>query len=104
MMTIKDRVAWEILEENERSDYFNKNSLLSVGVDDLSQFGFANPNAKKTTKKINIKNSKEGLYTKLEISALRRRYVTSCNKDADTGTLKNDRELLLMHLSQIETT
>lgn len=87
MMREEDRRSWEIEKENAKADYDNKLNFIGIGIQDLSQFGVSNEKPEKIQKEPKLKNSKEGLYTKVELATLRRKYVMSCNKDADKKIL-----------------
>ncbi len=72
----------EIARMKTNSDFYNKYSLSSLGLDE-EQFGGEKKNQeeKKEPKK-NI-NSKDHLYSKFELTRLRRQYIFSCQKRAD---------------------
>jgi hypothetical protein len=92
----------EFLKESERSqtqidkmrvtsDYYNRRSFSSIGISDVSKFDADAERVKKQKeaqkKAINI-NSKEGLYTKFELTKLRQNFVFSCQKEADFRIVK----------------
>lgn len=77
----------EIARLKLNSDYYNKNSFAAIGVDD-TQFDSdeervvkEKAEAKKSRKDI---NSKQGLYSKYELTRLRQKYIFTCQKEADT--------------------
>lgn len=82
LMNEKDLHAWEIEASNSKADYYNRFSLSSVGIANESQFS-SNEKTEEEIIKPDEPNTKEGLYNKLELSILRRKYIYSCNKDAD---------------------
>ncbi len=83
----KDRQKQAIAKHNTRSDYYNQQSFASIGIEDISQFDSDEKRAnkmkeKKKQKEKNI-NSKDELYDKFELTKLRKKYVVSCQKEAD---------------------
>jgi hypothetical protein len=64
------------------SNFYNNNSFAALRLDE-SQFGSNKQNdleIKKVKKNI---NSKENLYSKFELTRLRKQYISSCQKEAD---------------------
>ncbi len=89
----------EMARDNKNSDYYNKQSLSSVGA---SQSDFVHDQAEKSNqeKKPEESNPKAGLYEKYELTRLRQKFVIACQKDAadmveiEVEKLKSSCELL----------
>ena len=82
----EDRNKRDIERMKNNSDYYNKQNFASIGIGDLSQF--ESKSDKKTEEVTNKKsdkniNSKEGLYSKFELTKLRQKYIFSCQQEAD---------------------
>ena len=77
---------------NTSSDYYNQQSLSALGMDD-SQFDSDEKRVEKeelkkqkmATKNI---NSKDGLYSKYELTQLRQKYIFGCQKEVDGRILQ----------------
>lgn len=64
------------------SAFYNQHSLASIGLDE-KQFGGDGKNYEKDDEKEKNINSKEGLYSKYELTKLRQKYIFACQKKAD---------------------
>lgn len=102
LLKVDDAAQAEIDRMNTNSDYYNKYSLASLGLDSsefASQVEPADPKEKeklaKEKKAENAKkiNSKAGLYTKYELTKLRQKYIFLCQKEADGRIAKYVDEL-----------
>jgi hypothetical protein len=88
----EDRKKAEIERMNVNSDYYNQQSLASIGLNE-SLFDSDKKRvereeaeaAKKSAKNINSKNE---LYSKYELTRLRQKYVIGCQKEADDKVIK----------------
>lgn len=83
----EDRQKADIERMNNRSDYYNKNSLASIGLDE-KQFDSDKKRAVQDKEEITKKNneninSKNGLYSRYELTRLRQKYAGGCQKEAD---------------------
>ncbi len=89
-----------IKKAKNNSDYYNKNNFASIGIDSLSKFDADAKRVKEVEVAKKNANSKNGIYSKLELTKLRQQYVEMCQKDADfimtqyIHSLKNDCEAL----------
>jgi hypothetical protein len=72
----------EIDRMKANSDFYNQYSLESLGLSS-EDFGGENQDQSDNTPKKNI-NSKEGLYSKFELTTLRKKYALACQKDAES--------------------
>lgn len=87
-----ERAKAEIRKMNTSSDYYNQQSLSALGMDD-SQFDSDEKRVEKeelkkqkmATKNI---NSKDGLYSKYELTQLRQKYIFGCQKEVDGRILQ----------------
>jgi phosphopantetheinyl transferase (holo-ACP synthase) len=65
------------------ADIYNQNNFASIGLDQESLNKFDGNKITKKGKSTNNFNSKDGLYSKLELALLRQKYAQSCQKDAN---------------------
>ena len=91
----EDKQKKDIAKTISNGDYYNGRSLASLGIDSLDKFS-ANKEKKESNEESdkNI-NSKDGLYSKFELTNLRRKYISECSRETDdkinryVGDLKN---------------
>jgi hypothetical protein len=82
----------ELERTKVNSNFYNNNSFAALRLDE-SQFSSDKKNNLETEKiKKNI-NSKENLYSKFELTRLRKQYISSCQKEADLRVKKYVNEL-----------
>ncbi len=67
--------------DNKNSDYYNKQSLSSIGISQ-SDFGHDQAANSGQEKKSDEPNPKAGLYEKYELTRLRQKFVVACQNDA----------------------
>jgi len=80
-----DQQKQDIERTEANSDYYNNNNFAAIGISDFAEFG-AKPEKMKKEKKVEVKkniNSKEKLYTRLELTKLRGKFIVACMKEAD---------------------
>ncbi len=84
----EDRTNWEIENTKKRGDYANGLSLASLGIIDIEKFRSPSKESAENDaireKNVRAINSKEGLYSKLELTKLRQKYAISCQRDSGT--------------------
>jgi hypothetical protein len=78
----------EIEKKKLAADVYNQNSFSAIGIDERSLEKFMSKDDKKNDKKKKRNVSSEGLYSKLEISLLRKKYATFCQKSGG-GKMEN---------------
>ena len=91
-----DAAQAEIERMNINSDYYNKYSLASLGLDSSEFAAKVDEDPKESAKLAKEKkiekdkkiNSKAGLYTKFELTKLRQKYIFLCQKEADVRVVK----------------
>ncbi len=71
----------EMARDNKNSDYYNKQSLSSIGISQ-SDFGHDQAANSGQEKKSDEPNPKAGLYEKYELTRLRQKFVVACQNDA----------------------
>lgn len=76
-------------EFKTNADIYNKNNFESLGIngEDVKKFKSESKKDEKSEKKKIEKNinSKNGLYSKTDLTRLRQRYIYACHKEADIG-------------------
>lgn len=87
MLKEEDRPQRDISRMNNNSDFYNRQSLASIGVDGAifssEQKKSAEQLKKEKEEKIKRINSKSGLYNKSELTKLRQKFIFSCQRDAE---------------------
>lgn len=84
LMKGDDRRKNEMARDSKNSDYFNNQSLSSLGVNQ-SDFGHAQSEKSDQEKKPENLNPKSGLYEKYELTRLRQKFVIACQQDASSA-------------------
>ena len=99
-----DRVDLEIKTRNYNSDRDNKNNFESIGINEKDFLG------KELKKKViiedekiknTVNNNNDNIYSKYEISKLRKRFISSCLKIIDKK-IKNYEENLMQQCQKIK--
>jgi|GEM_PF-967878 len=85
----------DIAEAKTNADVYNQNNFAALGIsgEDMEKFSAEkNKEEEKEKAKANI-NSKNGLYSKVDLTRLRQRYILSCTKEADVRILQYAEDL-----------
>lgn len=96
MIKDEDRVDIEIRNRNLNADRENKNSFSSLGINEKD---FLGKNKKATIENLDLQkkskkqNDTNNIYSKQEISKLRKNFITNCLKIIDEGIEKYEKEL-----------
>ncbi len=88
---------------NSRSDYYNKNDFIALGIGDISQFNSETEQKDKEIQnsdsqqiestKQGLINSNKNLYARFELTKLREHYINICQKNTDSKIKKYQQSL-----------